>query len=445
MAQITLAGAGNAAQSVNLINPRFQAEALRAIRGYDIGVLDNSFYTSTSPKGINRIANSTFMWPLTTTGGISSVVVGRGMATAYGYDIQSEAPVTLSAAPPASGVNYYFIYLEWDLHNTSMAVGSLKIRNNGTSATWTPTSQDNLITNPVGTYQMILYRLTVNSSGAIMAIFGWEVFGVKTIRYNLRSENANRSEEADHATNADLATNATYANGNQAAGTIDARLVAVVSRLDKLGFRSGAVTFCGTSYGSTTTGGTVTASISWNNGPVNPYTYQNSNLKGASTVAVKSFSTATIAAVHINTWNSTTGTIAYSITTTPSARRGSGTIEFEYSATGSNGVQRQGNYAEIHIDVTKTFTSTEWTQYISAAATTVLPIIQVPSTFRPKKALTFYVGAKQSDADIPLFLEVTLGTDGKAYSTGFSVGTGMSPYSPWTFSIHVGYEAQPIT
>lgn len=444
MAQITLAGAGSAAQSVNLINPRFQAEALRAIRGYDIGVLDNSFYTSTSPKGINRTSNSTFMWPLTTTGGISSVVVGRGMATAYGYDIQSEAPVTLSAAPPASGINYYFIYLEWDLHNTSLAVGSLKIRNNGTSSTWTPTSQDNLITNPVGTYQMILYRLTVNSSGVITASSGWESFGVKTIRYNLRSEYANRAEEADHATNADLSTNATYANGNQAAGTIDARLVAVVNRLDKLGFRSGAVTFCGTSYGSTTTGGTVTASISWVNGPVNPYTYQNNSLKGSSTVVVKSFS-GEIAAVHINTWNSTTGTITYSITTTPSARRGSGTITFEYSAVGANGVQRQGNFVEVHLKVTRTFTSTEWTQYISAAATTVLPIIQVPENFRPASPLTFYIGAKQSDSDCPLFIKVTLGIDGKAYSQDFAIGTLGQTSWPWDFSIHVGYEAPPIT
>lgn len=443
MAQITLAGAGNAAQSINLINPRFQAEALRAIRGYDIGVLDNSFYTSTSPKGINRIANSTFMWPLTTTGGISSVVVGRGMATAYGYDIQSEAPVTLSAAPPASGVNYYFIYLEWDLHNTSTAVGSLKIRNNGASSTWTPTSQDNLITNPVGTYQMILYRLTVNSSGAIMAISSWEVFGVKTIRYNLRSENANRSEEADHATNADLAINATYANGNQAAGTIDARLVAVVSRLDKLGFRSGAVTFCGTSYGSTTTGGTVTVPVSWINGPTNPYTYESASLVGASTINVKSVGGSVVSA-QINTIKSAIGSITFSIST-GTVRAGSGSVTFEYSAAGTNGVQRQGNFVEAHLKVTRTFTSTEWTQYISAAATTVLPIIQVPVNFRPASPLTFYIGAKQSNSDCPLFIKATLGTDGKAYSQDFAVGTlGQTSWS-WDFAIHIGYEAPPIT
>lgn len=39
MAQIAVAGAGSAEENVNLINPRFQAEALRQLRGYDVGVL----------------------------------------------------------------------------------------------------------------------------------------------------------------------------------------------------------------------------------------------------------------------------------------------------------------------------------------------------------------------------------------------------------------------
>lgn len=250
MAQIAVAGAGNANENINLINPRFQAEALRQIRGYDVGVLKNTFFTSTSATGTSRTANPDFMWKLNTSGGITAVRVGRGMATAYGYDIQSEAEVTLAGTIPASGTKYVFVYLEWDLHNPNMAVGSIKLRDNGTSSSWTPSSQNNLITNPTGIYQMILYRLTVNASGTITATANWENFGVKTIGYNLRSEHANHAENADEATHAGAADKATYAGNNTSAGTIDARIVDICGRLDKLGFSSGAVTFCGTSYSS---------------------------------------------------------------------------------------------------------------------------------------------------------------------------------------------------
>lgn len=250
MAQIAVAGAGSAEENVNLINPRFQAEALRQLRGYDVGVLKNTFYTTTSATGTSRTANNDFMWRLNASGGITAVKVGRGMATAYGYDIQSEAEVTLAGTVPASGTKYVFIYLEWDLHNPNKAIGSIKLRDNGTSSSWTPSNQNNLITNPTGIYQMILYRLAVNTAGTITATANWESFGVKTIGYPLRAEHASHTEDADHADqadNADYASSAgtaeygTYATGNRNAGTIDARLNSLVSRLNTLGFKTGTI------------------------------------------------------------------------------------------------------------------------------------------------------------------------------------------------------------
>lgn len=201
MARLTLAAAGNADENINLINPRFQAEALRHVRGYDVGILKNSFYSSASPRGTSRQSNDDFMWPLTASN-VLDIAVGRGMATAYGYDLQSEETVHLRGTAPASGVKYLFIYLEWDLSNPEEAVGSINIHDNGTSTSWTPSRQDNLITNPIGIYQMPLYRVTVNTSGSVYGKVTYATLGVKVIEYPLRAEYAGRCEKADEADNA---------------------------------------------------------------------------------------------------------------------------------------------------------------------------------------------------------------------------------------------------
>lgn len=205
MQRLSVAAAGNAEENINLINARFQAEALRRLRGYDCGVLDNSFYSGASPKGLVRDKNADFMWKLTATN-VTDIAVGRGMATAYGFDIQSESIVHFTAvAAPSAGVKYYFIYLEWDLSNPVEANGKIDIFDNGSSANWTPPRQDNLITNPIGVYQMPLYRLAVNTSGTITATANWTVLGVTTIGYALRADNATNAERADVATKAETA------------------------------------------------------------------------------------------------------------------------------------------------------------------------------------------------------------------------------------------------
>lgn len=231
MARITVAAAGNAETNINLINARFQAEALRRLRGHDCGVLDNSFYSSANTTGLNRAANNNFMWQLTATN-VQSISVGRGMATAYGYDIQSESTINFTATPPSGGAKYLFIYLEWNLSNPVEALGSLLLHDNGASASWTPPYQDNLITNPIGKYQMPLYRIAVNSAGTVTATTNWTALGVLTVGYPLRAKNADRTELADKAT---------YA-GNNTSATIDARLNSLSARLDALGFRTGSIT-----------------------------------------------------------------------------------------------------------------------------------------------------------------------------------------------------------
>lgn len=247
--RLLLAGAGNAEKGINAINPRFQAEALRRIRGRDTGVLDNSFYTATSAKGVARTANSNFMWKLSAPN-VSDIAVGRGMATAYGYDLQSEQTVHLVGTAATTGTKYIFVYLEWDLHNPDEAYGSINLYDNGSSSSWTPVSQDNLITNPTGIYQMPLYRLTVNTAGTVTATANWTSLGVATIGYPLRSEYANRAEEADHADDATKATDATYAQyaKGKTDKTLANHLTDILTRLDDLGFKKASISITNSNY-----------------------------------------------------------------------------------------------------------------------------------------------------------------------------------------------------
>ena len=224
--QISIAAAGNADTNVNLIDHRYQAEALRQLRGIDCGVLNNSFYSSASDVGLTRTPNASFMWPLTASN-VQNITVGRGMATAYGIDAKSESDISFTATAPSAGTKYLFIYLQWDLSNPTEGKGDLLLHDNGSSATWTPPYQDNLITNPIGRYQMPLYRLAVNTAGTITGVVSWNTLGVLTISNPLRSQHANHAEQADFAT---------YASNNQSDGTIDGRLIAIVNRLNALGF-----------------------------------------------------------------------------------------------------------------------------------------------------------------------------------------------------------------
>lgn len=199
--RIAVAAAGNAEKNINIINARFQAEALRQLRGYDTGVLVNSFYSSADPTGENRDQNADFMWKLTAEH-VNDIAVGRGMATAYGFDIQSEETVHFTATAPSVGTKYLFIYLEWNFGNPNEASGEIDIRDNGSSSRWTPSRRDNLITNPIGSYQMILYRLQVNTSGRITATTKWNELGVISIGcplFALYCARAKNSDFADYA------------------------------------------------------------------------------------------------------------------------------------------------------------------------------------------------------------------------------------------------------
>lgn len=180
MAKLAIYAAGNPITNTNLINARFTAEALRNIRGYDIGVLDNSFLSATSSSTTYaRDANPSFMWRLSATNN-NNITIGRGMATAYGFDIQSEQDYILTTTAPSTGTKYVFVYLEWNFSNPQEAIGTLDLFDNGTSSTWTVTPIDNLITNPIGRFRMPLYRIAINTAGTVTGTASWTSLGIAT-------------------------------------------------------------------------------------------------------------------------------------------------------------------------------------------------------------------------------------------------------------------------
>ena len=229
--RLEVAAAGNANENINLIDAQFQAEALRALRGKDCGVLDNSFFSDANPRGDERDENVSFMWELTAENA-QNITVGRGMATAYGYDIKNKDEVTFTVAAPSAGSKFVFVFLSWDLSNPTEALGEIDIHDNGNAATWTPQYQDNLITSPIGKYQMPLYRIELNTSGQVVSTAEWTALGVETIT------------GVHHAQNAEFSYQAKYAD-DDTSETIGERLQTLVARVDSLGFRQTTITVAG--------------------------------------------------------------------------------------------------------------------------------------------------------------------------------------------------------
>ena len=78
--RLKVAAAGNAEKNINPIDGRFQAEALRFLRGFDVGILHNTFYSDADPTGEMRDDNPSFNWKIEGKT-VDDITVGPGMAT----------------------------------------------------------------------------------------------------------------------------------------------------------------------------------------------------------------------------------------------------------------------------------------------------------------------------------------------------------------------------
>ncbi len=236
--RLKVAAAGNAEKNINPIDGRFQAEALRFLRGFDVGILHNTFYSDADPTGEMRDDNPSFNWKIEGKT-VDDITVGPGMATAYGYDILNEETIHLKA-DRSNPNGMFYIYLEWNLSNPDEAVGKIDIHYGPDSpegVAWF--RKDNLCINPNGIFRMILAKVGFNEDGTITTItegsFG-NYDGYQPL-YAINSGHAVYSEYAQ------------YAEG-YSDKTLAAHLQAINDRLEKLGRREGEVQL---SYGTAST------------------------------------------------------------------------------------------------------------------------------------------------------------------------------------------------
>ncbi len=226
--RLKVAAEGNAEKNINVIVPRFQAEALRLLRGYDVGILWNAFYSDDDKTGAKRSEKMQDNWGIDLTNSkAGEIIIFPGMATAYGYDIISDENVHLTAMLPSAGQKYIYVYLEWDFSNPDEAVGKIDIHDNGVNENWTPSKQDNLINNPIGIYQMILWRIRINYRGDISDQTRWGVFGTPTIEHPLYAQNCNQTK---------YSTYAKYEGTGTYESTIAECLNDIYAKLEGLGF-----------------------------------------------------------------------------------------------------------------------------------------------------------------------------------------------------------------
>ena len=206
-------GVGDKEKGINEIKPYLTASQNRTARGGDsTGVI----------CGFEVVGNN-----------IRTVTIRPGVASAWGYDIFTDEDVNLSGNIPAAGDKYIYILASIDLSNIP-AVFNIELHDNGNNPTFTPTPQDDLISNPSGRHKLILHRLKVNTSGTITEKLGWRSFGVKTL---------SMAENAKHAD---------VSNSYESGGGIDTALknikadfvaadAAIITRLENLGFKTGSV------------------------------------------------------------------------------------------------------------------------------------------------------------------------------------------------------------
>lgn len=178
-----LKGIGDSVTGKNEIVPTFDAKIY-------------NFYSQIVP-GVVASEKNRFTLTIIDRG----IIVGPGLAHAYGYFGLSDAPVQFNFVIPSSGTQYSKVYAEFDLSARPQSMSIKVTPQSDTSVI--ELQQDDLSEITTGIHQVPLYLISISTSGAI-ALTDLRV-QLQRISYAEHSNESNHTLESDHTLQADNA------------------------------------------------------------------------------------------------------------------------------------------------------------------------------------------------------------------------------------------------
>ena len=178
-------GIGDAAQRINEITPRFDAQILNFLTQSTPGVC----WHQATRFALTRIDRG--------------VIIGPGLVQAHGYFGMSDANHQINVTIPSAGTQFARVFAEINLSRVPHQF-SIRISQQSTSSVIALT-QNNLVTSPSGVHQIPLYLLTIQSNGNITS--------TDQRPQMTRPQNARHANDATNSTNAtNLVANGTINN-----------------------------------------------------------------------------------------------------------------------------------------------------------------------------------------------------------------------------------------
>lgn len=178
-----LKGIGDSVTGKNEIVPTFDAKIF-------------NFYSQIVP-GV--VASEKNRFPITLID--RGIIIGPGMAHAYGYFGISDAPVQFNFVIPSSGTQYSKVYAEFDLSARPQSMSIKVTPQSDTSVI--ELQQDDLSEIIAGIHQVPLYLVAIQTNGTIT--FTDIRVQLQRISYAEHSNESNHTLNADHSVQADNA------------------------------------------------------------------------------------------------------------------------------------------------------------------------------------------------------------------------------------------------
>ena len=181
-----LKGIGDSVTGKNEIVPTFDAKIY-------------NFYSQIVP-GV--VASEKNRFPLTIID--RGIIVGPGLAHAFGYFGLSDAPVQFNFVIPSSGTQYSKVYAEFDLSARPQSMAIKVTPQSDTSVI--ELQQDDLSEITTGIYQVPLFLISISTSGAIAYTDQRKM--LERVSFAQHSWEADHTPESDHSIQSDNAQKA---------------------------------------------------------------------------------------------------------------------------------------------------------------------------------------------------------------------------------------------